>query len=355
MSLILAVLMAGTPQTVAAPSDPVEIVDAAAQERGDKGEVLVLGTSHLSSLPDDFDRTRFEPLMDRLAEWQPEAVAIENLGGAQCDFLRAYAHDYIDTADSFCPDPAPAREALGMEAPEADREIDAIFAEAAAERAPAQRRRLAVLFLAIGEPDSALVQWLRLPASERHAEGALTAELAAMLEQRETRLNESSLIGAHLAARLGHERVYPVDDHTGDIAAHPIVPEVYGREMRAIWDNKAAAEGRAAHERLQEAVVDETLSVIDWYRQMNSDRMAELAMRGDFGAAAASKSPGNTGRKYLAYWETRNLRMIANLRVVVGGGKRVLAIVGASHVPHYERYLRMLSDVTPVEAEVVLD
>ncbi|MEG3597890.1 MAG: hypothetical protein VX357_06555, partial [Pseudomonadota bacterium] len=93
MSLILAVLMAGTPQTVAAPSDPVEIVDAAAQERGDKGEVLVLGTSHLSSLPDDFDRTRFEPLMDRLAEWQPEAVAIENLGGAQCDFLRAYAHD----------------------------------------------------------------------------------------------------------------------------------------------------------------------------------------------------------------------------------------------------------------------
>ena len=98
--------------------------------------------------------------------------------------------------------------------------------------------------------------------------------------------------------------------------------------MRAIWDNEAAAEGRAAHERLQEAVVDETLSVIDWYRQMNSDRMAELAMRGDFGAAAASKSPGNTGRKYLAYWETRNLRMIANLRVVVGGGKRVLAIVG---------------------------
>ena len=176
-----------------------------------------------------------------------------------------------------------------------------------------------------------------------------------MLEQRETRLNESSLIGAHLAARLGHERVYPVDDHTGDIAAHPIVPEVYGREMRAIWDNEAAAEGRAAHERLQEAVVDETLSVIDWYRQMNSDRMAELAMRGDFGAAAASKSPGNTGRKYLAYWETRNLRMIANLRVVVGGGKRVLTIVGASHVPHYERYLRMLSDVTPVEAEVVLD
>ena len=47
--------------------------------------------------------------------------------------------------------------------------------------------------------------------------------------------------------------------------------------------------------------------------------------------------------------------MMANLRVVVGGGKRVLAIVGASHVPHYERYLRMLSDVTPVEAEVVLD
>ncbi|MEH6723919.1 MAG: DUF5694 domain-containing protein [Qipengyuania sp.] len=358
MSIFLAALLAATmpsaPMTSEA-NDPVSIVDQAAQDRGDPSEVLVLGTAHLSSLPENFDTARFDPLLERLESWQPDAVAIENLDGPQCDFLRAYAHAHTETADRFCPDPAPAREALGMEAPEADRELGKILAEEAAERPPELRRRLAVLFLAVGEPDSALVQWLRLPATERYAEDALTAELAAMLERRETRLNESSLIGAHLAARLGHERVYPVDDHTGDIAAHPIDPEVYGREMRTIWDNEAAAEGRAAHERLQEALVEGSMSVIDWYREMNSDRMAELAMRGDFGAAAAAKSPGNTGRKYLAYWETRNLRMVANLRVVAGGGKRVLAIVGASHVPHYERYLRMLSDVAPVRAEAVLD
>ena len=323
MSIFLATLLAATMPSAPMKSeanDPVSIVDQAAQDRGDLSEVLVLGTAHLSSLPENFDTARFDPLLGRLEDWQPDAIAIENLDGPQCDFL------------------------LGK-----------ILSEEAAERPPELRRRLAVLFLAVGEPGSALVQWLRLPATERYAEDALTAELAAMLERRETRLNESSLIGAHLAARLGHERVYPVDDHTGDIAAHPIDPEVYGREMRTIWDNEAAAEGRAAHERLQEALVEGSMSVIDWYREMNSDRMAELAMRGDFGAAAAAKSPGNTGRKYLAYWETRNLRMVANLRVVAGGGKRVLAIVGASHVPHYERYLRMLSDVAPVRAEAVLD
>ena len=350
----LLVAAAAPVQATAEPADPVAIVDEAARERGDLSEVLVLGTAHLSGMPEDFDRTQFEPLLARLEEWHPEAIAIENLDGPQCDFLRAYAHAYPETAEDYCPDPTDARAALGLSAPEADREIREILAEETDDRPASQRRRLAVLFLATGEPDSALVQWLRLPATERHAEGALPPALAEMLDKRMSRHNESSLIGAHLAARLGHERVYPVDDHTGGIATGPVDEEVYAEEIMSAWDNPAVAERRAAYEQWDSQLAAGTLPVIEWYRRLNSDSDARLAMRGDFGAAAGARHPAGSGRKYLAYWETRNLRMVANLRQVIGPGRRVLAIVGASHKPYYERYLGMTSDVALVDIEAVL-
>ena len=95
-------------------------------------------------------------------------------------------------------------------------------------------------------------------------------------------------------------------------------------------------------------------SVIYWYRALNSANAQRLAVEGDFAAAARSQLPGNTGRKYLAYWETRNLRMVANLRAVTGDGRRVLAIVGVSHKPYYERYLSATSDVAINDVQAVL-
>lgn len=358
MSIFLAALLAATlpaAQVAAEVTDPVSIVDQAARDRGNLSEVLVLGSAHLSSLPENFDTARFDPLLGRLVDWQPDAIAIENLDGPQCDFLRAYAHVYSDTAETYCPDPAPAREALGMSAAQAHREIGALLSEGATERPASQRRRLAALFLAIGDPNSALVQWLRLPEADRIADDALTAELVQTLAKRMARLNESSLIAARLAARLGHERVYPVDDHTGDIAGHPIDEETFGTQMRQIWDNPASAERLAAYQKWQEQLEGGTLSVLEWYRSLNTEEQARLAMKSDFGAAAGSTLPGNAGRKYLAYWETRNLRMVANLRQVIGDERRVLAIVGVSHKPYYERYLRMTSDVRLVDTSVVLE
>lgn len=355
MSLLFAAaLAASAPLALPAEGDPVDVVDAAARERGDRSQVLVLGTSHLSGLPKEFDLNRFDALLDELEQWAPEAIAIENLSGPQCDYLKEYEHRYSGTWETYCTDPSPARAALGLTAAEADREIAELLAETGKDRSAGERRRLAVLFIAIGEPDSALVQWLRLPASERHADSVLTGELAAFLEKRTRRRNESSLIAAHLAARLGHERVYPVDDHTGDDASGPVDYDVYGPALRKIWDNPASAKVGERFDQWEERLAKGELSVIDWYLLMNSPEHSRLTMQSDFGAAAGSRSPSGTGRQYLAYWETRNLRMVANLRHVIGPGRRVLAIVGASHKPYYERYLGMTSDVELVPVDAVL-
>ncbi|WP_120716174.1 DUF5694 domain-containing protein [Tsuneonella amylolytica] len=355
LSLILAAAAATAAPPAPAPApDPVAIVDAMAQERGDRTPVLVLGTAHLSALPKDFDTTRFDPLMDRLAAWKPEAIAVEQLSGAQCDYIKARPFAYPTEYKNYCLDPSAARASVGLDGAGAEGEIEATLAAPSADRPPAVRRRLAALFLAVGEPQSALVQWLRLPDTERRSGDGLTDELAGGLAKRIGRLNESVLIAARLAARLGHERVWPVDDHTGNRATGPVDDAVFGTEMTAIWSLPAGLERRAAEEAMRERLLSGDLSVLDWYRTMNSPLPAEAVMRSDFGPAAGSTLPGNTGRKYLAYWETRNLRMVANLREVIGPGRRTLAIVGSSHVGYYDRYLGMTSDVELADPAAVL-
>ncbi|GAB5348006.1 DUF5694 domain-containing protein [Alteriqipengyuania sp. 357] len=341
MSFLLAVtLFAQTAGSAPPPQDLVDIVDTAAQERGDPIPVLVLGTSHLSSLPDDFPAERFDPLLDVLAQWAPEAIAVEGIVGMQCDDLRAYGSD---NADTYCPDPAPARAALGLTGPAAMIEATKLLARPADERSVVERRRLVGLFLAVGEPESALVQWLRLPEAERTAGEDLPAGLVSYLEKYDTHQNENVIIGARLAARLGLDRVYRVDDQMSDSV--PIDPEAYGAEISEIWDNAPTQRRIAEYTDWDAELFDGSLSILEWYRRYNSPPSLALAMQGDFGAAAGARTPTNAGQTYLAYWETRNLRMVANIRQVIGTDTRTLAIVGVSHKPYYDRYLGMMSNI----------
>ena len=68
------------------------------------------------------------------------------------------------------------------------------------------------------------------------------------------------------------------------------------------------------------------------------------------------KTGSRVGRQRLAGWETRNMRMAANIREASAKapGGRVLVVVGAAHKPWLEAYLDMMSDVQIVDAEAVL-
>ena len=331
------------------PADVVDIVDEAAQERGDLTPVLVLGTSHLSSLPKNFPLERFDPLLDELEEWAPEAIAVEGIDGVQCDNLRLFDPG---NADTYCPDPGPARAALGVNARDAQFGVMELLAKPGDQRTIAERRRLVGLFLAIGEPESALVQWLCLPEAERAAGDDLPAELVAYLEKFDTRHNENVVIAARLAVRLGLDRVDRVDDQMS--GSDPKDAEAYGPEISAIWDNAPTKQRLAEYQEWDAAMEDGSMPILEWYRRYNSPASLALAMAGDFGAAAGANTPSDAGQTYLAYWETRNLRMVANIRQVIGTDTRTLAIVGVSHKPYYDRYLGMMSNIELADTQAVL-
>ena len=125
-------------------------------------------------------------------------------------------------------------------------------------------------------------------------------------------------------------------------------------EISAIWDNAPTKQRIAEYEEWDAAMEDGSMPILEWYRRYNAPSSLALAMAGDFGAAAGARTSSDAGQTYLAYWETRNLRMVANIRQVIGTDTRTLAIVGVSHKPYYDRYLGMMSNIELADTEAVL-
>ncbi len=76
----------------------------------------------------------------------------------------------------------------------------------------------------------------------------------------------------------------------------------------------------------------------------------------DFDANLRDASPQYYGRIYVAGWQTRNLRMVANVRAAFreSPGARVLSIVGSSHKPWFAGLLGRMQGVQVVDAEKAL-
>lgn len=320
-------------------------------------EVLVLGTPHLSGLPKTFVPAMLSPLLDRLASWRPMAIATESLSGLQCDSLRRYPARYADTVQTYCPDVTAAASVTGFDVPAANAEAERLLATWPNRPSAPQRRYLAAVFLAAGEPGSALVQWLRLEPTERRVGNGLNATLVGMMEKATSRPDETNLIAAALAARLGLERLWSVDDHSADT---PDSPDPAERQADAdaiakAWDNPATQSRQAESTKLN-ANLTQPDGLLNLYRAYNAPDAPAIVYQSDFGAALIEPSPQGFGRQYVSYWETRNLRMVANIRDVLGRrpGTRLLAIVGAAHKGYYEAYLNQMHDVQLVDASAVL-
>jgi Family of unknown function (DUF5694) len=340
LSLVCSALVAG-----AASAQAFDPRQHRAPIAGAPTTVMVLGSPHLSGLPESFDPATLSLLLDRLATWKPDRIVVEGISGQGCDMLRRYKAQIPEVAESYCMDPAAAQAAAGLDTPAALAEIDRRLAAWPAQPSAADRRKLALLFLAAGERAAATVQWLRLPPTERRAADGLTPALVGFLDESLTRRNENYLIAAALAARLGHERIWFMDDHSADYAQAGLGP-AYEKAMLSLWDNPAL-QARIAGAKAVDAAAITPAGTLAMYRHYNDPAEARRAFETDFGAAMGLASPQLYGRRYLGWWETRNLRMAANIREVAAfvPGKRLLVITGASHKGYLDAYLQLMHDM----------
>lgn len=324
---------------------------------GPKSQVLVLGTTHLSQVK-KFDQEALGLLLSQIEAWKPDRIAIERDSGLQCDFI-------IKNKDLFgggdwtnCFDTTPARQATGLSVLEATLKLEA-QAPKDPKHLDAQTRRLRIAhYMAAGEPVSAYLHWLQLKENEKVPDATINAAMTAQLEKLGKRHGEDEVLAAELARRLGHDRVFQVDDSTH---VRPLVPHIeqISKAQRRIWD--AVDKTPAGQEREQVAAKWEKIhrspqGVVDFYKMLNEPRQEGIIFASDFGAAVQDDEPGHYGRYYVAGWETRNLRMVANIREIMidKPGVKVLAIVGQSHKFYYENYLAQMHDIEIIDVDAVL-
>ncbi|UBB25654.1 DUF5694 domain-containing protein [Pseudoxanthomonas japonensis] len=315
---------------------------------GPRTQMLVLGSVHLRERK-EFKGEGLGPLLDRLAAFKPQVITIEAIGGEQCDLAARHPTVY---GEDYCRSTDKAKAATGLDIPAAIAGVNKALAAWPANPAPAQRRHLAALFLAASDPASAYVQWLRLPAGERRVGDGLDETLVQVLRELETRNNESFQIGARLAARLGLERVHPIDDHTGD--SHQIADtQAFGEAVMAAWktDRTKLEQAIAEQDRLIKAP-----DLLPLYRYINQPEVSWIYAENNLRGPLRAESPQHYPQIWVNGWEIRNLRMVANILETVRDrpGQRVLNIVGASHKPWFDQWLGQMPGVSIVDVQAVL-
>jgi hypothetical protein len=167
--------------------------------------------------------------------------------------------------------------------------------------------------MASGDRNSALVQWLQLPESERKIGDGLNDKLVELIEAQRTTVNETTLIGVVLAARLGHQRIYAVDDHTSD-AVQATASAGFEAAIRAHWAAGGAAVAQipaiARYAELK-AGMNTSDGVLAMYRDLQTPETQRAFVELDYLRSLQAQSPELFGRQYVAWWEIRNLRMVA--------------------------------------------
>lgn len=316
---------------------------------GPRAQILVLGTAHLRTLGPGFNPASLDGVLDRLAAFRPDTITIEAESGEECDLAARHPAKY---GPDYCAPTDAALAATGLDAPAAMAEVTRTLKAWPAQPTPAQRRRLAAVFLAANDRASAYVQWLQLPEGERRGGDSLDPALIETLAKIAKRNDESYQLAARLAARLGLPRVHAVDNHTGDRIDVPDI-KAFVRSIEAAW-----AEGAAALNERDKAqkVLSQAPDLLPLYRYLNQPEGLRVYAEANVGPAMRAKSAQGYPQMWVAGWEIRNLRMVANIRETFRErpGARVLSIVGVSHKPWFDSWLGQLQGVDIVDVAKVL-
>ena len=354
LSCILFASHPASAQTPAFIKAELDLHTAKQNVAGQRTQIMTLASIHLSGhkhlRPEMMDL-----LLKRLEHFHPTIITHEGLSGLECDILKNYPAAYSDTFDTYCWDRDAAQKITGLNVDAAAAQADKMLEHWSSAPTPSDRRKLALLFLAANDRPSAQVQWLRLPVTERIKADGIDDALFTILDRKPKSMNESYDIAVALAVHLGLERVYAVDDHTADSSALPIPQEEYGKALSRNA-NKPAAQRYYDAQNKKIAAIQSAQDMLTYYQHINGPKALRAGVNFDFLAAIKSETPPLYGRMYAAWWETRNLRMVSNIRAtsVRYPGARILNIVGASHKGYYDAYLNMMHDVQVVDVRPYL-
>jgi len=322
------------------------------------GEILILGTRHLSDIKGKYDPSILASLMDHLEQFKPDLIAVEALRGQDIAAMELQPVRHTDALNPY----AYAQRALGGMA-QAKLAInwsvaqDAVDAAIVVEDNEESRTDAVLHYLAAYDYYSALLTWYRGSAEFRAAFSEKNRQIAEEFEKRLESTNEYYSMALPLAAKLGHDRLYPVDDHFDGGTMEAAVQSMPGG-----WDSMMAIYGDIdKHPYLLEEnsrfeAAAEAGDVMPYYRWLNLPETGLQDEAFQWDPLIARDIDSRIGSARLAAWEVRNLRMASHLSelMIANPGKRLLFIVGSGHKPILDRLFSGMNWIRVVPAAEVL-
>ena len=337
--------------TQAGAQERPALADLSSIEQDAATKVMTLATPHLAQM-EGVGPQHVASLVERLAAWKPQIVTLERLPAheiailradpASADLLEAYVGDHAAISDA-------AQAVLGITDVSAENEM-ARWSGSPAEQTTQERRRRMLTALAAYEMETALLYWRALGRPAETDEGFTAASLAAM-QRFDTSMNERVSVGVALVERLGLPRLWSVDSHFGDVLFPTFADDLQqgfddlGGAQAAILDGEPYASYNAVE---RQAIEQGDLAPV--YRLMNSESYNTGDVRGQWDIYNREAFPGDAGRKRLALWDERNMRIAANIRhaTTTAPGANVLFIVGSAHKPFIDPLMGATLDVRVV-------
>jgi hypothetical protein len=317
-----------------------------------KTQILVLGCTHFREAADNFRSQLVDTLLDKLTEFAPDVIAVENLSPELVAMMEAEGGFYGEVVERFAGKSITlARKAQSLLSLDrrAAREHAKRLAEAAV-LSSSEKTRLVLLLTAAYDLNNAALLWGHLSFKERQNAAEDLGDLAAALDTYLESPSEVVSVALRLAASLKHRRVHFIDDHRD-----ATLFELYGERINEIDEStvrhymgQIAPLGEA--ERLFAAGLEQG-DLWEFFLFINAPEFARALVDTEVGIYYRLNLPSSIDRMRAAQWEVRNLYMAGNLRYASAlyPSGRVLALVGYAHKPFLDRYLTQLTDVQLVQ------
>jgi Family of unknown function (DUF5694) len=315
-----------------------------------KTQILVLGSTHLQSIKDKFSPKLLDNLIETLKRFKPDLICVENLSGEVIERMQRGGDE--DTAKQFASVhirfAKKAQKLVGLSRVEAEQRSRKLLSQ---KLTTPKRLELILLFLAAYDSNSAALQWSYLPQKVRESTTNIPKDIRAFLEKDLAEPNEIISIGVRLARELGFQRLSAMDDHPYS-SVYADNPKEYSNVLKKSFgqfndENNAFLKDfkGGLEKRLEQG------DLLPYYRYLNSPKVGRMLEAGNSLPFLQMNHPSGLDRAWVAMWETRNLMMTAYIRraSALCGGKRILVIVGCSHKPLFDRYLKQLTDVQVVQ------
>jgi len=325
-------------------------------EQSEKTQILVLATAHLTELFDDsFDPAWLNSLLDRLEQFNPAGIAVEEIPPHILQYM-----EFDESRYGFFTQMWPQtriemgremQSILGISRSEAEQHADSLI-NYYDNKNMSHDQRIALIRYLIAAYDrvNAGLHWSYLPESYRETaeHNELPDTVINYLRRFAQSPNEITSIGLALAQRLNHSIITPVDDHMDS----DIIVDIFEDLTKTIREHEAYHSFVHLYEQykmkeaemISDAVHDEDLFPL--FEKWNSPEYLDLNME-QFKLYFRTDLQNRWDRRRMAQREVRDLNIASNVRRLSAyhPGERILVIIGASHKPFLDTYLSNMVDI----------